>query len=62
MNPDQRRAMTVTLRAAQWLLADIAHDLPANRVTQDQWGELSAALDQLSSLVREQADSSGETR
>jgi hypothetical protein len=47
--------MTVTLRAAQWLLDDVAHDLPAGRVTPDRWTELAATLDQLTVLIREQA-------
>jgi hypothetical protein len=52
--------MTVTLRAAQWLLEDIAHDLPANRVRPSHWAELAGALEQLSLLVHEQTENSGE--
>ena len=55
LSPDQRRALTLALRAAQWLLDDVAHDLPANRVTPQRWAELDEALTYLHSLVRQQS-------
>lgn len=51
LTPEQRRALTVALRAAQWLLEDVAHDLPAGRVTPEKWTELDTALEFLRDLV-----------
>ncbi|HEX5401870.1 MAG TPA: hypothetical protein VFX16_06170 [Pseudonocardiaceae bacterium] len=51
----QSRALATTLRAAQWLLDDVAHAVARGRDTHEQWVELDATLVDLSELVHQQA-------
>jgi hypothetical protein len=52
---ERDRILATALRAAQWLLDDVAHAVARGRVTQEQWVELDATLVQLSQLVHRQA-------
>lgn len=45
-------ALAVALRQAQWLLADVARDVPDGRLTPDKAAELADILDDLAALVR----------
>lgn len=49
----QRAALAVFLRKAQWLLDDAAHEVPSNRYSAERAAELAEALEELASLVRE---------
>ncbi|MGH3620320.1 MAG: hypothetical protein ACRDQ5_00820 [Sciscionella sp.] len=48
--------MTVLLRAAQWKLDDVAHDLPAGRTTDYQCQQLAELLIELASLLLARTD------
>lgn len=53
-NPRQEKAaLAVFLRKAQWLLDDAAHQVPGNRYSSVQAAELAEALEELACLVRE---------
>lgn len=45
-------ALGVVLRQTQWLLDDVAHDLPAGRLRPEKRDELAAILEDLADLVR----------
>ena len=49
----QRAALAVFLRKAQWLLDDAAHQVPGHRYSLEQAAELAEALEELASRVRE---------
>jgi len=55
----QDRALTAALRAAQWELDNVAHALPAGRVTPEGWKDLLTALDYLRDLVRMRSGDQG---
>ncbi|SFB51187.1 hypothetical protein SAMN05216266_11539 [Amycolatopsis marina] len=44
--------LAVLIRQTQWLLDDVAHDLPAERVTPEKGEELARILEDLAALVR----------
>ncbi|SFB50421.1 hypothetical protein SAMN05216266_114185 [Amycolatopsis marina] len=44
--------LAVLLRQTQWLLDDVAHDLPAGRVTPEKGAELAGLLEDLAALIR----------
>lgn len=44
--------LAVVLRAAQWSLDDLAHDLPAGRATPERLLDLATVLEQLAELLR----------
>lgn len=44
--------LAVLIRQTQWLLDDVAHDLPAGRVTPDKGAELAGLLEDLAALIR----------
>lgn len=46
--------LVVLLRQTQWLLDDVAHDLPAGRLTEAKRAELAGLLEDLATLVRNQ--------
>ena len=48
----ERAALAVYLRQAQWLLGDAAHRVPGNRYSSEQAAELAEALEGLAFLVR----------
>jgi hypothetical protein len=50
----EEATLAVLLRQTQWLLDDVAHDLPAGRVTPDKGEELAGILESLAALVRKQ--------
>ena len=50
VNPDA--ALAVVLRQTQWLLDDVAHDLPAGRLAPERRAELATILEDLATLVR----------
>jgi hypothetical protein len=45
--------LAVLIRQTQWLLDDVAHDLPAGRVTPEKGEELAGILESLAPLVRQ---------
>lgn len=45
--------LAVLIRQTQWLLDDVAHDLPAGRVSPEKGVELAAILESLAALVRQ---------
>jgi hypothetical protein len=45
-------ALGVLLRQTQWLLDEVAHDLPAGRLRPEKRDELATILEQLAVLVR----------
>ena len=47
--------LAVLLRQAQWTLDDVAHDLPARRVTPEAREELARMLESLVSAIRASA-------
>jgi hypothetical protein len=56
----QDRVLITALRAAQWELDTVAHDLGADRVTVAGWEDLLEALGYLTDLVRMRSgDSAG---
>ena len=56
----QDRALVLALRTASWELEDVAHNLPAGRVTSEDWRDLLTKLDYLRDLVRARCgDTSG---
>lgn len=44
--------LAVLLRTAQWMFDDLAHDLPAGRVTPDRLTDLATLLERLAGLLR----------
>ncbi|MGH3919123.1 MAG: hypothetical protein ACRDSG_08815 [Pseudonocardiaceae bacterium] len=53
MNALNHVALVVVLRQAQWLLDDVAHDLPAGWVSPEKGDELAVILESLATLVRQ---------
>lgn len=53
MNAPDHVALVVVIRQAQWLLDDVAHDLPAGRVSPEKGDELAVILESLATLVRQ---------
>jgi hypothetical protein len=47
--------LAVLLRLVQWHLDDVAHDLPAGRVTAEQWAELATVLEDLTQIACQRA-------
>lgn len=56
MVTDEERALTVIVRHAQWVLDDLANDLPAGRVTVERRREVANALADMARMLRESAD------
>lgn len=54
MNPEDRTLVVLLLRM-QWLLDDVAHDIPAGRYNSSMQHELADLLDEASRMVRERA-------
>ena len=48
--------LAVLLRQAQWTLDDVAHDLPAGRVTPEACEELATMLEALVMAIRHSVD------
>jgi hypothetical protein len=48
--------LTVALRAAQWALDDIAHDLPTGRADTQRLRELAHGLETVAALLRTRSD------
>lgn len=45
-------ALAVLLRETQWLLDDVAHDLPAGNLDAAKQGELAEILERVAALIR----------
>ncbi|MGH3841051.1 MAG: hypothetical protein ACRDS0_06355 [Pseudonocardiaceae bacterium] len=53
MNAPDHVTLAVLIRQTQWLLDDVAHDLPAGRVSSERGMELAIILESLAALVRQ---------
>ncbi|MGH3924897.1 MAG: hypothetical protein ACRDTT_18890 [Pseudonocardiaceae bacterium] len=53
MNAPDHVTLAVLIRQTQWLLDDVAHDLPAGRASPEKGEELAVILESLAALVRQ---------
>jgi hypothetical protein len=56
MTPPDDATLAVLIRQTQWLLDDVAHDLPAGRVTPAKGEELAGILESLAALIRQRTE------